>query len=176
MTEPTVKEIEKILGNSIYAVDIDSPEEVLVNLLKEKNMTISCAESCTGGGIAHKITAVAGASNVFPGGIVSYSEEIKENILGVDPKIISSFGVVSKETAEAMAKKCCELFKTDLAIGVTGYAGPSFGEGDSAGHVFISVFYNGKNTTGEFNFLGTRERVRNKAIKQALKMAIEQIK
>lgn len=176
LTEPIVKEIQQILGNSIYAVDIDSPEEVLVNLLKEKKMTISCAESCTGGGIAHKITAVAGASNVFPGGIVSYSEKIKENILGVDPKIISSFGVVSKETAEAMAKKCCELFKTDLAIAVTGYAGPSFGENDSAGHVFISVFYNGKNITNEFNFLGTRERVRNKAIKQALKMAIEQVK
>lgn len=107
----------------------------------EKKLTLSTAESCTGGLLASAITEVSGASNMFECGIVSYSEKIKENLLGVPPEIIEKYGVVSAETAESMAKNSKRLSLSDIAVGITGLAGPG-GDGTlPEGTIYISIVY-----------------------------------
>lgn len=102
--------------------------------------SLCTAESCTGGRIAALITSMPGSSEYFRGGIVSYQTEIKESVLHVDAAIIDKYGVVSRETADAMRACACKVFSADYAIAITGYAGPSGGtEADPVGTVYISV-------------------------------------
>lgn len=102
--------------------------------------SLCTAESCTGGRIAALITSVPGSSDYFRGGIVSYQTEIKESVLKVDAAIINQYGVVSRETADAMRSCACRLFEADYAIAITGYAGPTGGtDADPVGTVYISV-------------------------------------
>ena len=108
--------------------------------LLESGKTLCTAESCTGGRIAALITSVPGSSEYFRGGIVSYQTEIKERVLKVPTDIIDTYGVVSRETADAMRECACRLLKADYAITITGYAGPTGGtEIDPVGTVYISV-------------------------------------
>ena len=108
--------------------------------LLESGKTLCTAESCTGGRIAALITSVPGSSEYFRGGIVSYQTEIKEMVLKVPTDIIDTYGVVSRETADAMRECACRLFKADYAITITGYAGPTGGTDiDPVGTVYISV-------------------------------------
>lgn len=173
MTEPAVMEIRRRLGRFIYAIDSGSMEEGLVSLLRNKKMTVSCAESCTGGMLSERITSVPGASEVFPGGIVSYSEDIKSGVLGADINVIRKYGVVSKETAESMAAACRKLFNTDIGIGITGYAGPSAPSEEELGHVFVSVITDKKAITRDLHLGNKRDRVRKTASMHAMKAAIE---
>ena len=102
--------------------------------------SLCTAESCSGGRIAALITSMPGSSEYFRGGIVSYQTEIKETVLHVDAAIIDKYGVVSRETVDAMRVCACRLFKADFAITITGYAGPTGGtEADPVGTVYISV-------------------------------------
>ena len=143
----------------------------IVQHLTVKEMTISVAESCTGGSIARLITQIPGASVIFKGGIVAYTPEIKQQILGVNPNILDGFGFVSRETAMGMALGCARLFKTDWAISTTGYAGP--GGGDSAhpvGTVYIAIYSPRCQKSGiwKFRFEGTRKEIMKQASEQAL--------
>jgi PncC family amidohydrolase len=101
--------------------------EILVRTLAQKKLTCATAESCTGGGVGSAITAVAGSSAVFFGGVVSYDNSVKRDVLGVDAEILERKGAVSKECAAAMAEGALRLLKTDLAVSVTGIAGPGGG-------------------------------------------------
>lgn len=108
--------------------------------LLECNKSLCTAESCTGGRIAALITSLPGSSEYFRGGIVSYQTEIKESVLKVDAAIINQYGVVSRETADAMRACACRLFEADYAIAITGYAGPTGGtDDDPVGTVYLSV-------------------------------------
>ena len=113
--------------------------ENAVKLLKEKNLTVATAESCTGGMLASYITSVSGVSDIFEMGVTSYSCRIKNKLLGVENKTLEKFGAVSKETATEMAVNVRSLANSDIGVSVTGAAGPSGTEGHPAGYVFIAL-------------------------------------
>ena len=137
---PVVDEIKKRFGNLVYGIDSANPEEALVALLKEKGLTLATAESCTGGLIAKRITDIPGASDVFGCGIVSYSNEIKKSLLGVREDLLEKYGAVSEAVAASMALGAVKAGKSDLAVSVTGIAGPdSDGTSKPVGLVYIAV-------------------------------------
>ena len=110
------------------------------DLLISRHLTLCTAESCTGGRIAALLTSVPGSSEYFRGGVVSYQTEIKSLVLGVPSSLIETYGVVSAETADAMRECACRLLEADLAITITGYAGPTGGtDADPVGTVYVSV-------------------------------------
>jgi nicotinamide-nucleotide amidase len=121
------KELYPYAGNFIFGFDNDTMESVVGQLLRNKGMTLSTAESCTGGNIAQLITSIAGSSDYFKGSIVAYSNEIKEQFLGVPHKVIEEHGAVSEQTVIAMAEGIRTRFVTDYAISVSGIAGPGGG-------------------------------------------------
>ena len=135
--------------------------------------TLATAESCTGGGIGAAITAVPGSSAVYKGGIISYTNEIKQKLLGVPADLLADFGAVSVPVAEAMAKGAREALNADIAVSVTGLAGPGGDEfGNSVGTVYIGYADEGKTLSREYHFSGNREDVRNAAIEAALKLIL----
>ena len=149
----------------------------LVELLTEKKMTVTAAESCTGGLIAATIVDVPGASNVLQESYVTYAVSSKEKLLGVSPGTVAVHTVVSAEVAEEMAKGAAKSAGADLAISVTGYAGPDGGEdGTPAGTVFIGVVLFGQIRVCRYRFEGDRRSVREQAAKAAISMALEDVK
>jgi nicotinamide-nucleotide amidase len=119
--------ITKRVANVVAAEEDITIEEAVLNYMAEKGLTLSTAESCTGGYISHIITRHAGSSRVFLGGAVSYSNDLKESILGVKHETLSTFGAVSEETVTEMVEGALRNFKSDYAIAVTGIAGPGGG-------------------------------------------------
>ena len=118
---------------------VSKKAESVVNLLKERGLTIATAESCTGGLLSGAITSVSGASQVFELGVTSYSCRIKNEILGVDEETLRELGAVSEPTARQMAENVRKLAKSDIAASVTGVAGPLGSEGHPVGYIFIAV-------------------------------------
>lgn len=135
--------IEELVGKYIYSLDDEELNEVVVRMLKERGLTVSAAESATGGSFSKMITDVAGASNVIKSSFVTYSNEAKIS-LGVDASVISDFGVVSAETAMEMAKAVKAATGADLCLSVTGYAGPDADPGRDVGEAYIGYIYNDK--------------------------------
>lgn len=133
--------IRKKFGNYIYGEDEQNLIDKLHSLLIEKELTISTAESFTGGLIAERLSQKPGSSNYFLGSIVAYNESIKRKLLKIDPKLLNSYGVVSKECANSMAKNAAEIFSSKISIASTGAAGPDPHAGQKAGTMFISIFY-----------------------------------
>lgn len=147
--------------NYIIEEKFRSPEDELIHLLMEKRLTISTAESCTGGLIGKRLTDIAGASDVFAGSVTAYSNSIKTGILGVSEHTIEKHGAVSEETAAEMALGIKKLFNTDIGISVTGIAGPGGGSKDKpVGTVCFGFSTNEKLITKKEFFSGDRERVR----------------
>lgn len=149
-------------------------EEQLGKLLLENNMTISSAESCTGGLVMSRITDVSGSSAYFLGGIVAYSNSIKHSLLGIQENTLNVFGAVSEQVAAAMARGVRGSFGTDLAIGVTGIAGPGGGtEEKPVGLTFIALTT--ADSTHVHRFIWDGDRIANKAAsaEAALKIAVE---
>lgn len=122
---PVIEEITKRLGDYIYGIDYTCIEEAVVALLKEKGKKLATAESCTGGLIGKRITNISGASSVFDCGIISYSNEIKNKILGVNEDDLKKYGAVSEQVAKQMAQGVLKLSGADIAVSVTGIAGPT---------------------------------------------------
>lgn len=119
--------------------------EKVVERFKNEKLTLSTAESCTGGWLSKIITEVSGASEIFTGGVCSYSNEVKMNVLGVKKETLKSFGAVSEETAKEMSEGIVKLMKTSVGIGITGIAGPDSDNTDKkVGLIFISITHNGK--------------------------------
>ena len=133
--------IDELAGEYIYSLDDEDLNEVVVRILREKGLRITAAESCTGGLFASAITDVAGASEVLSSSYVTYSEDAKADELGVDRGIIARYGVVSAETAEAMAAGAKARSGADIAVSVTGYAGPDADEGHEAGEAYIGYAF-----------------------------------
>lgn len=157
-----------------------SIEKQTVELLKSKKLKLATAESCTGGLISKRITDVSGSSEVFEGGVVCYSNRFKENVLGVSPGTLKKYGAVSRETAREMVKGVLSLTKADIAVAVTGIAGPSSDDTNKpVGLVYIAVS-DGKSTIVKKllnNFTGdVREQNRSISADTALEMIMEAIR
>ena len=136
--------------------------------------TLSTAESCTGGGIGHALTAVSGSSAVYKGGVISYCNEVKNQVLGVNADLLQTLGPVSAPVAEAMASGVRNLLHTDVSVSVTGLAGPGGDEyGNPQGRVFIGYSDDKRTVSRMFTFPGDREAVRDAAIREALKLILE---
>ena len=148
-------------------------EERLVSLLRSRNLTITTAESCTGGRIAAAITAVPGSSHVFPGGIVSYCDRVKHQLLGVPEDMLEQYTAVSETVARAMAQGASQQLGTNLALSATGLAGP---EGDGVqpvGTVFLGLYAGGETYCEHHVFTGDRAQIQERATRRALEMALE---
>lgn len=142
--------------------------------MQEQGLTITTAESLTGGRIAGAITAAPGSSRVFPGGVVSYCDGIKHQVLGVPQELLEHDGAVSEPVAKAMAEGAANLMHTDLAVSATGLAGP---EGDGSenpvGTVYLGLYVRGEIRCERHIFSGGREAVREQTVRRAIEMAME---
>lgn len=174
---PVVEELKKRFGDSVYSMEEQkSLEAVMIEMLNEKGLTLSTAESCTGGLLSGRIVNVSGASKVFKGGLVTYANEAKELLLGVKKETLEQFGAVSEETAREMAKGGTEALGTDLCISITGIAGPEGGTKEKpVGLVYITCLIKDKYYTKRFQFKGNREKIRDYAVVQALILLRESI-
>jgi len=170
MTEQRAKLIT-LLGENIFSEGDRSIEILLQDFLKEQGLTLSVAESCTGGNIAHQLTSISGSSVYFKGGIISYSNEAKESILKVNPTDIEQFGAVSQKVVEQMAMNVQKIFNTDCSIATSGIAGPEGGTKEKpVGTVWIAVCYKGKIKSEKFLFGQNRENNIQRATNAALTM------
>ena len=170
MIKPIVRELKKRFGKNVFATREDKTlEEAVVDLLKEKNMTLSLAESCTGGAVAARIVNVPGASDALMCGYVTYTNRAKRKCLGVKKSTLNKEGAVSAKCAKEMAKGGAKAARTDVCLSVTGLAGPGGGTKETpVGTVFMGCTCAGKTTTREFHFTGNRSRIRGQAVAQAL--------
>ena len=139
MIAPVMEHVMQRLGDVVYGVDVECIEESVIKLLREKNMTFSAAESCTGGELAKRFTDIPGASEFFLGGVTTYTNEAKAKLLGIDPKLIEEKTAVSYEVAKQMAERVRALLGADMGIGVTGLAGPDGDGVHEVGTVFVSL-------------------------------------
>lgn len=143
MMEPVISHVIDKLGDYVYGIDVECIEEAVFPLLKEKGLTFAAAESCTGGDIARRITDIPGASSVFLGGTVVYTDQMKSTLLGIDPEVIREYGAVSYEVAVQLAEKVRALSGAEIGIGVTGLAGPDGDGVHEVGTVFVSMAVEG---------------------------------
>ena len=143
-------------------------------LKRLEGKTLCTAESCTGGGIGAALTAVPGSSEVYKGGIISYTNEIKQKLLGINPFLLKNLGAVSAPIAEAMAIGARNALNTDIAVSVTGLAGPGGDDyGNPVGRVYIGYADESRTLHREFTFSGDREDVRRQSVEAALKLILE---
>lgn len=168
---PATERIKEVAGNCIYAYDNEPMENIVYRLLKEKNYTLTTAESCTGGLIGSIITNVPGISSYYKEGIVTYSNEAKMKYLNVKEETLSMYGAVSEQTACEMAEGALKNADADVAVAVTGIAGPDGGtEEKKVGLVYISVADKDSTVVEKFQFTGDRQKVRRLAAKNAINM------
>lgn len=158
MIAPVMEHVMQRLGDVVYGVDVECIEESVIKLLREKNMTFSAAESCTGGDVARRFTDMPGASAFFKGGVVTYTNEAKAKLLGIDPALIEEKGAVSHEVAKAMAENVRALLGTDIGVGVTGLAGPDGDGVHEVGTVFVSLAVEGETFVKELHMGAMRTR------------------
>jgi len=150
-----------------------TPAQILGQLLSERELTVSCAESCTGGNLAHRIVQVPGSSNYFLGSVVSYSNDVKADVLGVSRSNLEKFGAVSQKVVEEMARGVCRLMHTACGIATSGIAGPDGGTAlKPIGTVWIAVKYCDTLVTECMRFKGDRNEVIESATNHAMVMLI----
>jgi nicotinamide-nucleotide amidase len=153
-------EVRRLVGPYIFAAGDQNMEEVVGRLLLEKNLSISVAESCTGGLIGHRLTSVPGSSSYFHGGVVVYSNQSKVDLLRVDARTLETHGAVSERTVEEMARGVKDRIKTDLGLAVTGIAGPDGGTRQKpVGTVHVGLAARNKTFSREYRFWGNRGQV-----------------
>ena len=167
MCRPVIDMVRETLGSYVYGVDVDSLEALILTLLKEKGLTFATAESLTGGMIAQRFTALPGASEVFKSGAVTYCNECKANLLGIDRGMIEEAGAVSYETAAAMAQGARKVIGADLALSATGLAGPDGDGVNPVGTVFVGLADQDNVWVRKLKLGGGRERVRVLAVNHA---------
>lgn len=139
-----------------------------------RGKTLVTAESCTGGGIGAALTAVSGSSAVYKGGIISYCNEVKHRVLGVEQQLLDTLGAVSGPVAEQMAAGARHVLDADIAVSVTGLAGPGGDEyGNPVGTVFIGYCDENQTLSREYHFPGDREQVRSQAVEAALELILQ---
>ncbi|WP_066252800.1 competence/damage-inducible protein A [Neobacillus drentensis] len=166
MLDELEKTINQRVGAFLYGYDDTSLLKEVMKNLKERKLTITAAESLTGGLFQQELTSISGASSVFFGGVVCYSNEVKQQLLQVQEETLNTYGAVSEQCACELAENASKLFNTDIGISFTGVAGPEELEGKPVGTVFIGIAVKGRPTTVEKITLGgTREANRNRAVK-----------
>jgi nicotinamide-nucleotide amidase len=169
IVEQAAEAVRDRLGNYVFAEDEGTLEETIGNLLQLRRKTLALAESCTGGGIGEKITRIPGCSAYFHMGLVTYSNEAKSKLLGIDPALIEKYGAVSKEVVAAMAQGVKKIARADFGIAVTGIAGPDGGTEDKpVGTVYVALSSDAHTMAKKFNFVGDREEVRERTKQAAL--------
>ncbi len=157
-------------------LDEKAAEIIVGNLLKSKGLTISCAESCTGGLLSARLTAVPGSSEYVIGGIVSYCNKVKEQQLGVSHHDLETVGAVSETVARQMAEGVRRQLSTDIGVGITGIAGPGGATEDKpVGLVYIAVAGPRGIVATQNVFAGDRQQVRWQSTEKALAMVVEQL-
>ena len=170
LLKPVVRELKCRFCNKIYSTDDNVElEDVVVALLKEQNLSITTVESCTGGLLAGRLVNVPGVSDVFKQGYVTYSNKAKRKLVGVKKDTLSVNGAVSEKTAKEMAKGAMMMTGSDIAVSVTGIAGPDGGsEEKPVGLVYIACNFKGKVTVKKCQFSGGRRKVRESSVAAAL--------
>ena len=160
--------------NEITQEELISLSARVGRLLDEKGMTLATAESCTGGQLSHILTQVSGSSGYFIGGIVAYSNRIKEQMLNVDSTTLIKYGAVSKETAREMAQGICKKFESSIGLSTTGIAGPTGGTPEKpVGLVWIGIYINNQIHTYKCNFKGSRGTVKSSTVERILTELLE---
>lgn len=171
------RQLIDMLGDDILFTEDRSVEEILLHYLNETGLTVSTAESCTGGNIAHLITSIAGSSTSFMGSVVAYSNDVKHRVLGVNDETLFQHGAVSIPVVEQMATGACKVLNTDCAIATSGIAGPGGGTMEKPiGTVCIAVKTPQAIISNTFHFPGNRSRVIERASSTAIIMLIKQLK
>lgn len=167
---PMLEELKKRFGHHIYTTKEEvTLEEAVIQMLEERKMTVTTAESCTGGLLCGRLVNVPGASSVLNEAHITYSNEAKERILHVPHEILKQYGAVSEETARAMAEGACRLSGADASIAVTGIAGPEGGTPEKpVGLVYIGCMVKGRTKVEKFRFTGNRQKNREYAVARAL--------
>ena len=169
LVKPVVKELKKRFGDNIYTTDEDEAlEDVVVRLLKKYELTVTTAESMTGGMLASRIVNVAGASECFKEGMITYSNKAKRKLLDVNKATLKKYGAVSEQTAKEMAKGGVFATDADVCLAVTGFAGPEDTKEEPKGLVYISCYIENEIVVKEFHFTGNRMKIREQATTQAL--------
>lgn len=170
LLKPVIKEIKKRFGNAIYTTnEQDTLEAVVVDLLKKYGLTVTTAESCTGGLVAARLVNVPGASEVFREGFVTYSNKAKKKYLDVSKSTLRKYGAVSEQTAKEMATGGVFATDADACVAITGIAGPDGGtEEKPVGLVYIACYMKDSVKVEEYRFKGNREKIREQATVQAL--------
>lgn len=171
LIKPVEQRLIELLSPYYFGADEDTLEAVVGAMLLNRSETLAAAESCSGGLIANRITNVPGSSEYFERGYVTYSNEAKIELLGVDPELIKKYGAVSREVAVQMAEGARKRAGTDWAVAVTGIAGPGGGtETKPVGLVHIAVSSKGHTIAEEFRFKGTREEIKHRVSQAALNL------
>lgn len=167
---PVEEEVKAILEDKVIGVDVNSIQEVCLSLLQERGLTLGTAESCTGGLMAKLMTDLPGASKVFRGGVVSYHEAVKAQVLGVPEEMLAQYGAVSPQVAEAMARGAKKLLGCDLAVSATGVAGPDPDDrGNPVGLVYLGLAWEDQCIVQKFRAGNVaRERVRRMSAQRGL--------
>ena len=171
------QKVEKVIGTYVYGYDEDTLPEVLGKELLSRKLTIAFAESCTGGLASSMMTDVPGSSEYVKGSVISYTNEVKNQILDVSKATLSKKGAVSEETALEMAEGIKELIGSDMAVSITGLAGPGGGTRKKpVGLVYIAVTDANGASCRKFNFAGTRTQIKQRAALAALGFALDRLK
>lgn len=171
LIDPDIIKIREILGPLVFGEEDEQLQNVVGRLLLNLNVTLSTAESCTGGMLGEWLTQLPGISSVYMGGVVSYANEAKKDLLGVSQEILDQHGAVSEECAAAMALGCQKRFHTDLAVSITGIAGPDGGTPEKpVGLVYVGLAHADGVKVRSFQWGADRESNRIRATKMALNM------
>ncbi len=171
------KKIRSKLNDSIFGCDDETLEGAVGKILTERKLTIAVAESCTGGLLCNRLTDVDGSSKYMIMGLVAYSNTAKENVLGVSKETLKNYGAVSREVALEMAQRIKLLGGTDIAVGITGIAGPAGGtKSKPVGLVYVAIAADKKKVVKEFRFKGSREEIKLQASQAALDLVRKSLK
>lgn len=178
MIRPVLAEIEQVLGDVIYGVDVGTLENAVVQRLREEHLTLATAESCTGGLISKRITDIPGASEIFIGGVCCYSNQIKKQVCGVEAETLKNYGAVSEQTAKELAAGVRNRFCTDIGVSVTGIAGPGGGTPEKPeGLVYVGIDTPWHSEVVKLNlnrgYAGQRQIIRNSSASHALHLILK---
>jgi nicotinamide-nucleotide amidase len=165
------RRLRECVGTSIYGEDDTDLAAIVLDLCRAKELTIGVAESCTGGLLGARLTAIPGSSDVVQGGVIAYANEVKQNLLGVEQSLIEAHGAVSEEVVRAMAAGARRVAKARVGIGITGVAGPGGGTADKpVGTVWIGVDIDGEVVARMFRLWGDRDEIRQRSAQWAMEM------
>jgi nicotinamide-nucleotide amidase len=163
------RELTSVAGQVVYGTESDDLASLVIDMCRERSCTIAVAESCTGGLLGARFTAISGSSDVFHGGVIAYDNSVKTKLLGVRDVTLSTHGAVSEEVAREMAEGCLNALGTSIAISITGIAGPGGGTPEKpVGTVWIAVAGLGETRTLGRSFVGDREEIRLRATQASL--------